>query len=134
MGYDPDEMDDLNNPDMAIPTKYLQWRSHPSAIKRGFSYITKDLVLSNLDDSDVKLLRLCFDLLQQNLAAVEDKVLKMSDIEQANDFLEQLVNVICASSVGYKGFGRSLDTTMIQVKDIRREDVTKKGKMQRGYR
>ncbi len=120
--------EELESPTLEVPSKYLMWRSHPSAIKRGFGEITKDIVLANLSEEDIKLIRMCFDLFGQNDALVEDKLTSKDDIDVANKFLERLVNTIAASSVGFKGFGRSLDTTMIQLKEIKKEDLTKKGK------
>ena len=131
--YNPDDYEDeLNNPSMEVPSKYLMWRSHPSAIKRGFEYITKDLALANLEEEDLQKIRMCFDLLQQNQALVNDNVVKEKDILQASNFLESMVSTICNSSVGFKGFGRSMDTTVIQLKEVRKEDLTKKGKSFRG--
>lgn len=118
--------EELQNPALEVPSKYLMWRSHPSAIKRGFGEITKDMVLANLSEEDIKLIRMCLDLFGQNSSMVKDKLTEEADIKVANNFLERLVNTICASSVGFKGFGRSLDTTMIQLKEIKREDLTKK--------
>ena len=133
--YNPDDYEEeLNNPAMEVPSKYLMWRSHPSAIKRGFGYITKDLPLANLEEDDMTKAKMCFDLLQQNNALVNDNIVNASDVIEANSFLESMVLTMCNLSVGFKGFGRSLDTTMIQLKEVRKEDVTKKGKNFRGFR
>jgi hypothetical protein len=123
--YDPEEYESERSPSVEMPTEYMRWRSEPSAIKRGFEHVTKDLVLSNLSEEDLAKIRMCFDLYMQNQALVDDDIIPESEIKVANGFLESMVATICNSSVGFKGFGRSLDTTVIQLKEIKRAELKK---------
>lgn len=124
---DPEELDeDLMSPALEIPAKYLMWRSHPSGKKRGFPFITKDIPLANLSEEDLIHIRMRFDLMMQNISLIKDGISTKEDLKVANEFLESQILMICNSSVGFKGYGRSLDTTMIQLKEIKREELSKK--------
>jgi hypothetical protein len=124
--YDPEDYnDDLQGPNLEIPGKYLAWRSLPAAIKRGFPQITKDLPLGNLNEKDLELIRIYFDLLMQNEALVTDKIVSRADIKMASDFLESQIAMITNSSVGFEGFGRKLDGTMIQLKEVQKSELKK---------
>ena len=124
--YDPEDYeDDLQNPALEVPSKYLTWRSLPAAIKRGFPQITKDLPLANLNERDLLLIRTYFDLLMQNEALVTDKIVNRNDIKMASDFLESQIAMMCNSSVGFEGFGRKLDGTMIQLKEVQKTELKK---------
>jgi len=116
-------------PSIEIPAGYLHWRSNPDAsVKRGFKEITKDMVLANLSEEDLKIIRECEDLYGQNESLIKDKIINRDDVNQAQKFLERMMNSICASSVGFKGYGRSLDTTVIQLKEVKEEDLRKGGR------
>jgi len=120
--YDPEE-----EPTVEVPEEYLKWRSEPDA-KKSYPEITKDTVLANLSEDDLEKIRVYEDNIQQNLSLVREGLAKLKDIKSWIKFLESQIFFICNSSVGFKGFGRSLDTTIIQLKHVKTEDETRKGK------
>jgi len=127
--YVPEE-----EPSLEVPEEYLKWRSEPDAKKRGFKEITKDTVLANLSEDDLEKIRVYEDNIQQNLSLVREGLAKIKDIKSWIKFLESQIFFICNSSVGFKGFGRSLDTTIIQLKHVKTEDETRKGKFSSIFR
>ena len=125
-----------NEPEIEVPEEYLKWRSEPDAKKRGYKEITKDTVLANLSDEDLEKIRIFEDNIQQNESLIREGIVKRAEVNSWLKFMESQVFFICNSSVGFKGFGRSLDTTVIQLKHIKTEEETKKGKFyqQHGWR
>lgn len=120
-------------PEIEIPEEYLRWRSEPDAKRAGFKEITKDTVLANLSDEDLEKIRVYEDNIQQNFSLVREGIAKQSEVSSWVKFLTSQIFFICNSSVGFKGFGRSLDTTVIQLKHVKREEE-KKGWGLRGRR
>lgn len=114
-------------PSIEVPEEYLRWRSNPKAQERNSPEVKKDWVLANFSERELEASRRKHILIRLNNALVAAGVIKKKSIKASNRMQESMIDGIAATSVGFKGFGRSLDTTLIQLKHHKIEDERKKG-------
>jgi hypothetical protein len=126
---DIDEDEDYGQePTIKVPEEYLKWRSNPDAQKRKSEEVKKDWVLANFSEDELEIVRRKHVLMRLNQSLIDSGKIKAKEIGNSNQFQESLIDGVAASSVGFQGFGRSLDTTIIQLKHIKKEDRTQQGK------